>query len=124
MLEIALVTDHQRRVQRGRHRPHDVIADEDRQREDDEVDDDGIGAVMVYSDAEVLSRRDAEMPGRANPGCPLRLCVSWRDSFLRHDLPGIADQRRLHDLVVAGDLELAGLQVEGQREEVEHIARV
>ena len=51
---------HQRRVQRRRHVPDDVVADEDRQHEDDQVDDDRINACgHGFSPAQHSREREA-----------------------------------------------------------------
>src|SRR6266576_1203019 len=41
-----------------------------------------------------------------------------------YDLPVVAHERRLDDLVVASKRELAGFQVERERKKVEHVARI
>src|SRR5437016_13425403 len=41
-----------------------------------------------------------------------------------YDLPVVAHQRRLDDLVVASEREFTGFQVEREREKVEHVARI
>src|SRR4030095_11093213 len=84
----------------------------------------GSGAVIVCSGADLPSQRGAEAPRKGSSVVPLRLCVSSWILFFCDDLTRVADQRRLHDLVVARELPLAGLQVQRQREEIENVARV
>ena len=84
---------HQRRVQRRRHVPDDVVADEDGQDEDGEVGDDRIDRDSVHVSSST---------GRAVG----------------------ADERAGDDFVRPVDLQLAGLGVEQQVDEVEQVARV
>src|SRR6266542_3740007 len=51
-------------------------------------------------------------------------CLPRNASASWYDLPVIADERRLDDLVVASEREFAGFQVEREREKVEHVARI
>src|SRR5690606_29100274 len=91
---------HQRRMQGRRDVPDDVVADVDRQDEDDQVDD-----------------RDADsFHGSASGG----LGMGREGSGLAQDLALVRDEAGLDDVVLEVDVELAFL-VDDQLQEIEHV---
>ena len=105
---------HQRRVQRRRHRPDHVVADEDRQHEDREPEHEGIDGVgglrpWRWSCCAVGDRAsDAALSQRSGR---LRLEIRM------HDRAVARQQRRLDDFVVPVDRELLLFLVDQRLEE-------
>ena len=87
---------HQRRVQRRRHAPDHVIADEDRQHEDrqaeDERVDDAAGRAGCRGDNKSAARSRLLRPTRTGRSCPpkekpWRKCIVGRQLRTRHGCP-------------------------------------
>ena len=112
---------HQRRVQRRRHRPHDVVADEDREHEDRQAEHERIDRVGNRVDraaagggnnVELCEDRESH-----HDRPPSALRRAFRLEARMHDGAVAGERRRLDDIVVPIDRQRLGLLVDQDFEE-------